>query len=238
MSECRNGVLRDLLPELVNGRLEPEMQRTVESHVAECKVCAEELALLRSLRPALMRGPAIDAQRIAAAVRGQVSASPQRVSPERVSPRPATTWRIAIAAAALLAVSAAGYAIIARERSAAPDVALVHAPNPNANDSANRAAKLAPVPAPLGATPRTAPAPTPPQRVAVLPPHAAPVAVGPTTVVASVGVLDNLADLSDDDVRSLAASLDGISSVPDTNPAPEVDPLGASLDEQSAGGSR
>ena len=55
MSECTNGEVRDLLPELVNGRLDAEALQTVEAHVASCTECAEELALLRSLRPALMR---------------------------------------------------------------------------------------------------------------------------------------------------------------------------------------
>ena len=56
MSECTNGEMRDLLPELVSGRLGAEMQLAVEAHVAECEECAEELALLRALRPVLMRG--------------------------------------------------------------------------------------------------------------------------------------------------------------------------------------
>jgi hypothetical protein len=49
-------------------------------------------------------------------------------------------------------------------------------------------------------------------------------------------VLDNLSDLSDDDVRTLTASLDGMSSVPDADPSAGIDPLGASLDDNSAGG--
>lgn len=73
MNECTNGDLRDLLPELVNGQLNAETRQRVEAHVASCGECAAELALLRSLRPALMRGPRIDARRIAAAVRAQTA---------------------------------------------------------------------------------------------------------------------------------------------------------------------
>jgi hypothetical protein len=51
-------------------------------------------------------------------------------------------------------------------------------------------------------------------------------------------MLDNLADLSDDDVRALTSSLDAISAVPSAEPAPEIDPLGSTLDDQSAGGLR
>ena len=57
----------------------------------------------------------------------------------------------------------------------------------------------------------------------------------PSTSV-GIGALGNLSDLSDEDVRALTASLDGISSVPEVAPAPDVDPLGASLDAESLGG--
>ena len=78
MSECTNGEMRDLLPELVNGRLDAEQQLAVEAHVAECAECAAEVTLLRSLRPALMSAPVVDTHRIAAAVRAQTAAPRQR----------------------------------------------------------------------------------------------------------------------------------------------------------------
>jgi anti-sigma factor RsiW len=192
MSECVNGELRDLLPELVNERLDPEMQRTVEAHVASCDECAKELELLRALRPALVREPVIDTQRIAAAVSAQTSSSRRRERSRVVTPR-----RLAIAAAALIAVSGIGYAIASRAR-VAPEVAATRAPDSAARDTGE-------------------------------------VIVAPAPMVASAGVLDNLSDLSDDDLRTLTASLDGISTVLDANPAADIDPLGASLDDQSAG---
>ncbi len=221
MSECTNGEMRDLLPELVNGRLDAELQLAVEAHVAECAECAAEVTLLRSLRPALMSAPVIDTQRIAAAVRAQTAASPQRVAAQRSAP-----WRLALAAAALIAVGATAYAVVTRGR-ATPESIAVRTPDSSTGDSAHAAA--APIPAPVAPAQRTAPAPVPPQQVAVAPPAAQPTA-------ASGGVLDNLSDLSDDDVRTLTALLDGMSAVPNAEPAPEVDPLGASLDEHSSDG--
>jgi Putative zinc-finger len=223
MSECTNGEMRDLLPELVNGRLGAELQLAVEAHVAQCAECVSELTLLRALRPALMRGPVVDTQRIAAAVRAQTAASPQHGPARR-----GTSWRVAIAAAALVAVSAIGYAVVTRERTA-PEVVAVHAPDSSAGGNSTRAPMPAPVPTPVASAPKSAPALAPPQRVAVAPAAA-------RSASASGGVLDNLSDLSDDDVRTLTASLDGMSAVPDVEPAPEIDPLGASLDAKSAGG--
>jgi hypothetical protein len=224
MSDCTNGELRDLLPELVNGQLDAEMQRTVEAHVASCEECAKELALLRSLRPALMRGPVVDAARIAAAVRAQVPASRER-QVSRARP-----WRVAIAAATLLAVTAVGYAVVTRHRGAAPEVAVAPVPREGTRDSLDSAAAPVRDSAHKAPTPRRETAPSAPQQVAVAPSHA------PVQAYASAGVLDNLSGLSDDDVRALTASLDGISSVPDADPAPDLDPLGGSDDDLSAGG--
>jgi anti-sigma factor RsiW len=195
MSECANGELRDLLPELVNGRLDAETQRVVVAHVVGCEACAEELALLRALRPGLVRGPVVDAAKIAAAVHAQTAQQARR---DAMQPRFAAPWGVAIAAAALLAVSAIGYAVV---------------------------------------TPRSTPVQAPSPQVAVAPPHGtAPAASPATTVAAGDAVLDNLSDLSDDDVRTLTASLGGISAVPDADPAGGIDPLGASLDDNSVGG--
>jgi hypothetical protein len=231
MSECTNGELRDLLPELVNGRLGTEMQQTVEAHVASCTECAEELALLRSLRPALMRAPAIDTEWLAAAVHAQTGGA-QRHGPARGKRTgPATRWRVAIAAAALIAVGALGYVLNTNRARSMENVAVTPTPGDEANDTGSRAL---PVPetvqTPLVAPPRSAPAQPVPQQVAIAPPHGA--------AVASTGVPDNLSDLSDDDLRTLTASLDKLSSIPDADPSPGIDPLDASLDDLSAGGAR
>jgi hypothetical protein len=230
MSECTNGELRDLLPELVNGRLSAEMQQTVEAHAASCTECAEELALLRSLRPALMRAPAIDTQRIAAAVRAQSAGAAMR-GPSRAGM--ATRWRVVIAAAALIAAGALSYVVGTHRASGTQDIAVVHTPPDGIKDTAGRALPAPEIArTPIVTSPRSAPVQAPPQRVAVAPPHVAPAAV------ASTGVIENLSDLSDDDVRALTASLDKLSSVPDADPSPGIDPLGASLEDLSAGGSR
>jgi uncharacterized NAD-dependent epimerase/dehydratase family protein len=210
MSDCMNGELRDLLPELMHGTLDAGMQRTVEAHVAACPTCAEELALLRSLRTTLARGPQVDVQRIAAAVHARTTRAPRR-----------TPWRIALAAAALLAASGIGYAVLTRGHSSAPELAVVHTHDSSTRDSTHRAA----------------PAPTPRQEVAVAMPRAASPRSPSAAMIANGGVLGNLSDLSDDDVRTLTASLDKLSGIPDADPSPEIDPIGASLDDSSAGGS-
>jgi anti-sigma factor RsiW len=218
MSDCTNGELRDLLPELMHGTLAAETQRAVEAHVESCGECAEELALLRALRPALVRGPVVDVQRIAAAVNARTTRAPQR---SRLRTPLRTPLRIAIAAVALLAVGGIGYGIAMRGRITAPERTAVRVSAPATRDTTN------PVKSPIS---------TPQQQVAVAPPHVASPIEHPLSTVANAGVLDNLADLTDDDLRVLTASLDGLSGLPDADPAPMIDPLGASTDDIASGG--
>lgn len=241
MSECTNGELRDLLPELVNDRLGAEIQQTVEAHVASCTECAEELALLRALRPALMRAPVLDTQRIAAAVRERTAgaASGEAESAGRGGRGGiATRWRVAIAAAALIAVGALSYVVSTQRALDTQSVAVTPKPRDGTNDTGRRAlATPESAQARIVAPPRSAPVQTPPPQIAVTPPHVASPAPAPSTL-ASTGVLDNLSDLSDEDVRALTASLNTLSSIPDADPSPGIDPLGASLDDLSARGAR
>jgi anti-sigma factor RsiW len=225
MSDCTNGELRDLLPELVNGRLDAETRQSVEAHIASCAECADELALLRALRPALMREPAIDAQRIAAAVRAQTAGTARSASRAPARQGTATRWRVAIAAGALLAIGALGYVANVHRMLGAPEVAVAPTSASGVRDTGT----------PPSAAAETAHAPivAPAQEIAVAPSHPTPSA--PTTV-ASTGVVENVSDLSDDEVRALTASLDTLSSVPDADPSPGIDPLGASLEDLSAGG--
>ena len=231
MSECTNGELRDLLPELVNGRLDTESRERVEAHVASCMECADELALLRSLRPALTREPVIDTQRISNAVLARTANGASR-APARagIAPR----WRVAIAAAALLAAGALGYVAKTHGAIGTPHVAVAPRPATGTSDTGN---PPRPAPgsarAPIVAPPSSEPVDVPQRQVAVAPPH---VGAPAATMVASTGVLENVSDLSDDEVRTLTASLDKLSSVPDADPSPGIDPLGASLDDLSAGG--
>ena len=98
MTDCPNGALRDLLPELVHGRLAPAARRELEAHVSSCAECADELALLRDLRASMARVPRVDPARISAAI-------PAYRAPMR---RSWGGWR---AAAAIMAIVAGGTSV-------------------------------------------------------------------------------------------------------------------------------
>jgi anti-sigma factor RsiW len=93
MTDCPNGEIRDQLPDFVHDQLTAPARVTVAAHVAQCAACTAEVKLLRELRGALRRAPAVDVARIVAAL-----PAPSRVS----GGRRRLDWRVAAAIAALV----------------------------------------------------------------------------------------------------------------------------------------
>lgn len=195
MTDCPNGDVRDALPDYLNGRLDPARRREVESHLAGCATCREELSLLRALRMTVRRAPAVHVEAIAGSI-------PPYRAPARRSW--ATRGRMA-AAIALIAIGGTSVALL-RERSSAnrvevtPGVAV--APTPFADST-----PIAPTPAPVEAPVAERVSPT-------LAPERA-------TAVRELALAGGtIADLSD---RELSALVEGIESL-DGVPSAEVEP--------------
>jgi len=98
MTDCPNGDVRDLLPDLVHDRLAPDARRDVEAHVRSCLDCQQELGLLRGMRATLRRAPSVDVAAIVAAI-------PAYRAPVR---RSWGGWR---AAAAIMILAAGGTSV-------------------------------------------------------------------------------------------------------------------------------
>ena len=101
MTDCPNGLMRDLLPEYALGALGAADAARVAAHVAECDACRAELALLARARTAFaLAAPRVD-------VAGIVSALPSAPRAGRAA-APSWmrrhAWQYATAAGLLLAV--------------------------------------------------------------------------------------------------------------------------------------
>ena len=107
MIDCPNGDVRDVLPDYVNDRLDAPRRIEVETHLASCAACRDEVELLRDLRATMRRTPTVNAEAIASAI-------PPYRAPVRHAW--ATGWR----AAAAIAVIAVGGASVALLRDDAP----------------------------------------------------------------------------------------------------------------------
>ena len=69
MSDCLNVEIRELLPEYLNGTLSATRRAEVETHVAACAECADELTVLRLVREAYAEAaPAVNVNAIVAAL--------------------------------------------------------------------------------------------------------------------------------------------------------------------------
>lgn len=118
MTDCPNGDMRDLLPDLLHDRLAPEVRREVEAHLSACEDCRAEVALLGAMRSTLRRVPPVDVAAIAAAI-------PPYRAPTR---RSWGGWR---AAAAVVLVAGGTSVAVLQSRDAAPligDSAVAVAP--------------------------------------------------------------------------------------------------------------
>jgi predicted anti-sigma-YlaC factor YlaD len=109
MTDCPNGELRDLLPDLLHDRVTPDARRLVEEHLRTCEVCRAELALLRDLHASMHGAPAVNASRIAATI-------PAYRTPAR---RAWAGWRAA-AAIVILAAGGTSVALVQRGVSVGP----------------------------------------------------------------------------------------------------------------------
>jgi len=101
MIDCPNAEMRDRLPDLLQGRLEPEMRSRVAAHVASCSACAAELRLLRELRSAL-RTPEIDVSRVVSVLPSPGGWTRDPADPRARLARRWLDWRVAAAVAAIV----------------------------------------------------------------------------------------------------------------------------------------
>src|ERR1700682_3523672 len=56
--------IKEMLPDLLHGKLDAAARAQVEAHVASCEACTEELEVLRKVKSAAVFIPAIDVDRV------------------------------------------------------------------------------------------------------------------------------------------------------------------------------
>lgn len=191
MIDCPNGDVRDALPDYLNDRLDTARRRQVESHLAGCDACREELALLRALRVTMSRAPAVDVKAIAAAI-------PPYHAPARRGW--ATGWRVAAAIVAL----AVGGTSIALLRGRAPVVGEDVTPYVQAVPTPRRESPTVAIAPPSAVAPAPASAPPRSERI-------------PTVVDRELAMAGGtITDLSDGELSALVEGIESLDAVPST----------------------
>jgi anti-sigma factor RsiW len=196
MNDCPNADVRDLLPDLLHGRLDEATRAMVESHVASCADCRAELVLLRDVRVATGRAPAVNLGAIATAV-------PAYRAPVR---RSWVGWRTA---AAVTVIIAGGSSIIVTQRIRPHQPDSVAAAVPSVESAV-------PTPSVDGSpSPAEVSRATPIQPVAIAPTRSEPnVAPAERELAMSGGTLN---DLSDRELTSLLKEIESLDALPSTD---------------------
>ena len=219
MRECTDMDMQDLLPAFASDTLDEATRLTLEAHLAECAPCTADLALLRSVRAAMHRTPAVDVAAIVAvlppspALRRADGApsltverggAPRRATaPSRFFATRASTLRIAASLVAVALVGGLGVRVVTREEPAR--VEAVVASQPAAPD----------VPAPAGQVASSAPARgTASATVA----SNTPAVRTPPARGAGLTFGGGLADLSDEQLQALLDQVDDLNGVPSDEP--------------------
>ncbi|MDP9178119.1 MAG: zf-HC2 domain-containing protein [Gemmatimonadota bacterium] len=212
MNDCLSAEMRDALPDVVHGKLDAAKLAEVEAHVAACDECAVELDLLRAVVASMPAAPAIDVQRIVAALpvaakqglllhRGNGEAA---FASDTSLRRPQSVWSSPLlrVAAAVVIIAAGGLSLLVGR-----DVL-----NPEAQVGGNNrrvAVTGRPAAPPVSATTVVPSAPA----VVESPPAGVPVAG------ARAGLLMSEVDgLSDEHLVALLSEMDSIDALPDVEP--------------------
>ncbi len=207
MNECVSAEMRDALPDLIHGSLDAARAADVEAHVAACAECAAELDLLRAVLASAASAPAIDVDRIVAALptparQGLLLHQGGGQPAPAGSRKPQNIWsRPLIRVAATVAIVTAGglSLIVGRD---------VLNPERQAGPPATTAAAATSLPAAAAnQTSAAVPSVTPRQAVAS---HVA--------SAAGLSLVGEVQDLTDEHLATLLSEMDRIDAIPGVEP--------------------
>ena len=121
MNNCMETEIQEMLPDLLHGTLAADARARVETHVASCEQCREELAVLRTVKSAAVFAPVINVDQVV-----------RRIPPyQKIVPaveRPATTRVVSWLVAATMAIALIGGGSLVLARRDVPTVVAIADP--------------------------------------------------------------------------------------------------------------
>jgi hypothetical protein len=131
MNKCMNSEIQDLLPDLEHGKLSAAARQSVETHVAGCESCREDLRVIRTVKSATVFAPNINVDGVVRQIPPYRMPVPTREMPARGR---LTEWLVAAAVGVLLI--GAGTVLKDRQQSERyPTVAIDSPPSVNLPES-------------------------------------------------------------------------------------------------------
>ena len=111
MNKCTELDIKEMLPDLLHGGLDAHERARVESHIASCVECTEELEVLRAVKSAAVFIPAIDVHRVVRQIPPYRTIVPTRRLPARSR---AVAWLVVASLA--LVVAGGGSVLLQQQR--------------------------------------------------------------------------------------------------------------------------
>lgn len=186
--------IKEMLPDLLHGKLDADARAQVEAHVASCEACTEELEVLRKVESAAVFIPAIDVDRVVRQIPPYRAIVPAIEVPARSR---LVAWLVA---ASLVVVVLGGGSLLMIQKK--PTLA------PVATGGNSRL--------PLGASTQTKPVAVTP----IVTPNGTDVPAKPTTH--ALALANSVDALSDSSLRELMNDMDSFDALPVTEPGPVI----------------
>jgi anti-sigma factor RsiW len=111
MNSCMEIETREMLPDLLHGKLDASARVRVEKHVAGCEECREELEVLRTVKAAAIFAPTIDVNRVVGHIAPYVKITPEVEAPARSR---MVSWLVA--ASFLVVIAGGGSLLVVQQK--------------------------------------------------------------------------------------------------------------------------
>ncbi|HEY8832990.1 MAG TPA: zf-HC2 domain-containing protein [Gemmatimonadaceae bacterium] len=193
MNKCTELDIKEMLPDLLHGRLAADARAQVEAHIAGCEDCSEELEVLRTVKSAAVFIPAIDVDQVVRQIPPYRTIVPAAQAPAR--PR-IVSWLVA-ASLAVVVLGGGSLLMIQKSPILAP-VAAVDTSQPRSGSAQTGRTKE------LAAVTRKSPT------------------VSPTAAPHALALAASVDGLSDNNLRQLMDDLNNFDALPTTEPGPVI----------------
>jgi anti-sigma factor RsiW len=120
MIKCMELEIQEMLPDLLHRSLDASATQLVETHLASCAACAEELDVLRTVQAAAVFAPAIDVTSVVRQIPPYRQIAPAKQLPARSR---LVSWLVA--AGLMVVIAGGGSLLMVQPNSAVPRVAAV-----------------------------------------------------------------------------------------------------------------
>ena len=195
MNKCAELDIKEMLPDLLHGKLDADARARVEAHIASCGECTEELQVLRTVKSAAVFIPTIDVDRVVRQIPPYRTIVP---AAQALARSQVVSWLVA-ASLVVVVLGGGSLLMIQKQPTLAPVATVDHSGLPDRTST--QAGK------PVGVAP-------------IVTPNGTAITAKPTTH--ALALATGVDGLSDSNLRQLTDDLNNFDALPATEPGPVI----------------